>query len=230
MNYVSYLRVSTRKQGAEGLGIEAQRSMIRSYMKPVDSLLREYVEVESGKRNERKVLAKAIDMCKVTGATLLIAKLDRLSRDVEFIARLMKSDTSFVACDMPGADPLRLHIEAAVAEDERRRISDRTKRALAEAKARGVKLGGYRGGSVDPEASRLGRQRIEENRAEFYKKYRPIIETMSGRGVNAIARQMNALGLRTMRGKEWHGNQVSAMAKALGVRLGSEQDHTSASA
>jgi DNA invertase Pin-like site-specific DNA recombinase len=109
-----------------------------------DVVLTEFVEVETGKNNERPRLAAAMAACRKHRAKLLIAKLDRLSRKVSFIAPLMESNVKFVACDMPDADPFRLHIEAAIAEEEARKISARTKAALAAAKTRGVVLGGVR--------------------------------------------------------------------------------------
>lgn len=144
--FVAYLRVSTDKQGRSGLGLEAQEAAIAAFLAPGDRLLAPpYVEVESGKNSDRPKLAEALARCRKAGATLLIAKLDRLARDVHFIAGLMKEGVPFMACEMPTATPFMLHIYAAVAEEEARAISRRTKAALAAAKARGVKLGGDRG-------------------------------------------------------------------------------------
>ena len=140
--YVSYLRVSTQKQGQSGLGLEAQRAAVEAFTRHQGGkIVAEYVEVESGKRSARPELARAMAAAKKAGATLLIAKLDRLSRDVHFISGLMKG-VDFLAVDQPFANQLTLHILAAVAEDEARRISERTKAALRAARARGVKLGG----------------------------------------------------------------------------------------
>lgn len=141
--FISYLRVSTTKQGDSGLGIDAQRKAISDYLNGGKwRLLREVVEVESGKRDDnRPKLNEALQACKRTKATLLIAKLDRLSRNVAFISSLMDSDIEFVACDFPHANKLTVHILAAVAQHEREMISKRTKEALQAAKARGVKLG-----------------------------------------------------------------------------------------
>lgn len=144
--YVAYLRVSTAGQGRSGLGLEAQQAAIDAFLRPGDRLLPPpYVEVESGRNSDRPKLRDALARCHATGATLLIAKLDRLARDVAFIAGLMKESVPFVAADMPSATPFMLHIYAAVGEEEARAISRRTKAALAAAKARGVKLGGDRG-------------------------------------------------------------------------------------
>src|SRR5712691_7934411 len=144
--FIGYLRVSTEKQGQSGLGIEAQRKAIEDYLNGGRwELLAEYVEIESGKRSDRPELAKALVQSKATGATLIVAKLDRLSRNVAFIAALMESGVEFTAADMPMANRLTVHVLAAVAEHEREAISARTKAALAAAKARGQKLGNPNG-------------------------------------------------------------------------------------
>src|ERR1700735_4834305 len=144
--FVAYYRVSTAKQGASGLGLESQKESVRSYLnggrwKMVD----EVTEIESGKRNDRPALARALALCRVHNATLVIAKLDRLARNVNFISNLMEAGVEFTAVDFPQANRLTIHILAAVAEHEAVMISLRTKAALAAAKARGVVLGGDRG-------------------------------------------------------------------------------------
>ena len=142
--WISYLRVSTDRQGASGLGLEAQRKAVEDYLNGGSwKLAAEYVEIESGKRsNNRPQLAGALAACKKHKAKLVIAKLDRLARNVHFISGLMDAGVEFVACDMPHANKLTIHILAAVAEHEREAISARTKAALAAAKARGKQLGG----------------------------------------------------------------------------------------
>jgi DNA invertase Pin-like site-specific DNA recombinase len=146
--FVAYLRVSTAKQGASGLGLEAQREAITAYLNGgCWQLVGEHVEVESGKRSDRPALTAALRQCKLTGARLIIARLDRLSRNVAFLANLMDSGVEFVAVDNPTASRFTLHVLAAVAEHEAAMISARTKAALAAAKARGVKLGGRREGA-----------------------------------------------------------------------------------
>ncbi len=143
--FVSYLRVSTARQGVSGLGIEAQRAAVSSYLNGGDwQLIAEFVEVESGKVSDRPKLAAALRAARVHGATLVIAKLDRLSRDAHFLLGLDKAGVDFVCADMPNANRLTVGIMAMVAEEERRMISARTKAALAAAKARGVILGGRR--------------------------------------------------------------------------------------
>src|SRR5215213_3033543 len=140
--FVSYLRVSTAKQGHSGLGLEAQRQAVADYLNGGQwQLVTEVVEIESGKRSDRPKLEEALRLCRLHNATLVIAKLDRLSRDAHFLLGLEKAGVDFVAADMPSANRLTVGIMAMVADEERRLISKRTKEALAAAKARGVKLG-----------------------------------------------------------------------------------------
>src|SRR5450432_1979687 len=144
--FVSYLRVSTARQGASGLGLDAQREAVGRYLNGGSwTLVQEVVEIESGKRNDRPAIAEALRLCRLHKATLVIAKLDRLARNVHFISSLMESGVDFTACDFPEANRLTVHILAAVAEHEAAMISARTKDALRAAKARGTVLGGQRG-------------------------------------------------------------------------------------
>jgi DNA invertase Pin-like site-specific DNA recombinase len=140
--FVAYYRVSTDQQGRSGLGLEAQREAVRSYLNGGNwTLADEVTEVESGKRNDRPELDRALGLCRLYGATLVVAKLDRLARNVAFISKLMESGVDFEAVDFPQANRLTIHILAVVAEHEAAMISQRTKAALAAAKARGVKPG-----------------------------------------------------------------------------------------
>src|SRR6266404_4715508 len=142
LRYVAYYRVSTDRQGRSGLGLEAQRATVQEFLGRTGGTLRaEFTEVQSGRDDNRAELTGALKLCKLTNSTLLIAKLDRLSRNVAFLATLQQSKTKFVACDLPEANELVVHILAAVAQAERKAISERTKAALAAAKARGVRLG-----------------------------------------------------------------------------------------
>src|SRR3954454_1904173 len=149
-NFVAYYRVSTAGQGRSGLGLDAQRRAVTDFLNGGSwELLAEFVEVESGKADDRPQLEQALTTCELSGATLVVAKLDRLSRNLAFLAKLQDSGAHFVAADMPGGNELTIHIMAAVAQAERKAISVRTKEALAAAKARGVRLGGNRGNLED---------------------------------------------------------------------------------
>ena len=215
--FISYLRVSTARQGASGLGLEAQREAVGRYLNGGRwQLVQEIVEVESGKRNDRPAIAEALRLCRLHKATLVIAKLDRLARNVQFISTLMDSDVEFVACDFPQANRLTVHILAAVAEHEALMISARTKAALGAAKARGVILGGQRG-SVDRMAivaakgnlasAKIRKEAAEKGRQDLL----PVIQTMRMNGaksLRSIALRMNQMGLTTTRGGKWSAAQV----------------------
>ncbi len=207
--FVAYLRVSTDGQGRSALGLEAQEAAVRAFLAPGERLLTPpYVEVETGKSAERPKLRAALERCKKTGATLLIARLDRLARNVRFIATLMEEGVPFVACDMPSATPFMLHVYAAVAEEEARAISRRTKAALAAAKARGVKLGGDRGyrpeSPPDARAGAAASAHARQTKADHAAHdLLPIIEELRGGGVTSlagIAAALNERGVRTARG------------------------------
>jgi DNA invertase Pin-like site-specific DNA recombinase len=146
---VSYFRVRTARQGRSGPGLDAQREVVTAYLNVGNwTVLADFVEVESGRKSDRPELAKAVDLCRLTGSTLVIAKLDRLARDAHFLLGLQKVEVEFVACDMPQANRLTIGITALVAEEEARAISAQTRAELAAAKARETKLGGCRGGPV----------------------------------------------------------------------------------
>ncbi|TSA31118.1 MAG: recombinase family protein [Porphyromonadaceae bacterium] len=131
MKYVSYLRVSTKKQGESGLGLEAQREIVTAYLaNNHNELIGEFVEVESGKRDKRPKLAEAIELARANNASLILARLDRLSRNLSFITKLMESKVKFLACDIPQANDLTVHVLAAVAQDQQRYISERTREGL----------------------------------------------------------------------------------------------------
>lgn len=221
--YVEYYRVSTDKQGRSGLGLEAQQEAVRRFLRAGDQTIKPpFIEVESGKNDDRPQLHAAMDVCRRMGATLLIAKLDRLARDVAFIATLMKSDVRFVACDMPDADPFRLHIEAAIAEEEARKISHRTKAALAAAKARGVKLGGYRGYDLTEDQRTKGAAMSAQVRADAAAQRAvgllPVIEGIKAEGITSmggIAKALNERGIPTARGGQWQAVQVQRLLAAV---------------
>src|SRR5260221_2844147 len=214
--FVAYYRVSTRRQGASGLGLEAQQKAVRDYLNGGRwQLGEEIVEVESGKRDDRPQLAHALDLCRAWRATLIIAKLDRLARNVEFTARLMNSGVEFVAVDFPQANRLTIHILAAMAEHEREMISARTKAALAAAKARGVKLGGDRGG-LNQDARRArnaGSAKVRRMRATGRaSSLMPVLTRLRAQGVRsaqALARALNEEGVPTVSGTgQWQANGV----------------------
>ena len=211
--FVAYYRVSTDRQGRSGLGLEAQREAVQRYASSGRQIIGSFTEVESGKGEDRPQIKAAIDACRETGATLLIAKLDRLSRDVHFISGLMKSDVKFVAVDMPDADPFRLHLEAVIAEEERRRISARTKAALRAARARGAKLGGFRGHVPSKEASARGKERQAQIARQRAASVLPVIRELQEAGVSgpsALARALTARGVPTPRGAgQWQPVQVN---------------------
>jgi len=207
--YVGYFRVSTAKQGTSGLGLEAQQSAVGSYLNGDCEVVGEFVEVESGKRKNRPQLQAALAMCKKTGATLVIAKLDRLARNLHFISGLMESKVDFVAADNPTANKLTIQILAAVAEDEARSISARTKAALASAKARGTKLGTH--GAI------LGAENSKKA-AEAAAKLRPVIDELKAAGIvtiRAIALELNKRKIATPTGKEWHATSVHRLLARL---------------
>jgi DNA invertase Pin-like site-specific DNA recombinase len=218
--FVAYHRVSTDKQGRSGLGLDAQRNAVEDYIDGGrGELVAEYVEVESGKRDDRPELERALHRCKVTGSTLLIAKLDRLSRNVAFISNLMDSGVDFVAVDFPQANRLTVHILAAVAEHEREMISQRTKAALAAAKARGVRLGNPngaahlrgRGNTEAVEALRAGADAFAGDMA-------PVLEDVRAEGhasYRAMARELNRRGILTVRGGRWHPATVRNLIRRL---------------
>ncbi|MGC1407613.1 MAG: recombinase family protein [Acetobacteraceae bacterium] len=202
-HYVAYLRASTERQGKSGLGLEAQEAAIVAFLKPEDAIvLPKFVEVESGCRSDRPELAKAIARCRTTGAKLLIAKLDRLARNVHFVAGLTEQ-VDIAACDMPSAKPFEMHVRAALAEDVRRLNSARIRSGLQAAKARGVKLGGDHGYRPSAEAlahaaAARGR-RADEKATARYGDVQAIRKT-GVTSMNGIAVALNARGIATPRG------------------------------
>lgn len=212
MRTIHYLRVSTKKQGQSGLGLEAQRASIASFCASRDcECLAEYIEIESGRKADRPELAKALHQAKLTGATLVIAKLDRLGRNVAFLSALQEAGVRFVCADMPEASELTLHIMAAMAQAEARAISVRTMDALAAAKARGVVLGNPIGAANfqgKAEAGRVaGVEAIKANAQSFAEEIRPIIAHIQEQGLTSfqqIADELNRRGIMTARSGQWH--------------------------
>ena len=203
--FVSYLRVSTKRQGLSGLGLEAQRAAVETFLNGGNwSLKAEVVEVESGKRNDRVELARAMSLCRAHRATLVIAKLDRLSRDAVFLLSLERAGIEFVAVDMPNANQLTVGIMAMVADEERRMISARTKAALAAAKARGTVLGGFRGRAGTADDTALARAQRTVQAGEHASALLPIIadiEAAGARSLASIAAGLNERGVPTASGR-----------------------------
>jgi DNA invertase Pin-like site-specific DNA recombinase len=218
-SYIGYYRVSTARQGASGLGLEAQQESVRRFVSGRSHLIAEYTEVESGTGrhalSQRPQLRAALDHCKRLGATLVIAKLDRLSRNVRFVAELMEAKVRFVACDLPEANELTLHIMAAFAEHEAKRIGERTREALGRAKARGVQLG------------RRGRDNLTGSVAErraaaaaFAERLRGQIESLAWRKLSQrqMVVELNNLGVRAPRGGRWSLSQLQRVMNRLSTR------------
>jgi DNA invertase Pin-like site-specific DNA recombinase len=212
--FVAYYRVSTARQGQSGLGLEAQRTAVEDFLDGGNwQLVAEVVEVESGKRSDRPKLQEALRLCRLHNATLIIAKLDRLARNVAFISNLMESGVEFTAVDFPQANRLTVHILAAVAEHERDMIATRTKAALAAAKARGRKLGGDRGNfglirDCGHPASVTVRSAKANKRATDLT---PIIRELqsSGASLHAVAAELTNRGIETPRNSgAWRAAQV----------------------
>jgi DNA invertase Pin-like site-specific DNA recombinase len=222
---VAYYRVSTPKQGASGLGLEAQVAAVADHARARGAaVLASYQEVESGQRADRPELAKAVAHARRAGATLVIAKLDRLARNVHFLSGLMEAGVDFLACDNPYANRLTVHILAAVAEDEARRISERTRVALAASKARGGVLGAARPGA--PQLTAAARSRgaaaggaATRARADGdYADLVPVVTGLRAEGLSLrqIAGRLNAAGHTTRRGRPWNPTQVRrVLARAL---------------
>lgn len=209
--FIAYYRVSTSRQGESGLGLEAQRAAVVSYLNGGNwTVLEEFVEIESGKKAKRPQLAAAMAAAKKAKATLIVAKLDRLARNLHFLSGLMEGGVDFLAVDNPTANRLTVHILAAVAEDEGRRISDRTKAALAAAKARGTVLG------------KNGTKLATANKAaadEFAADLKILIEKYLAAGLSRfdIADSLNRQQIATARGGKWHSTSVQRMVKRLGL-------------
>jgi DNA invertase Pin-like site-specific DNA recombinase len=212
MHYVTYLRVSTDRQGKSGLGLEAQRKAVADHVAGKGEIAAEYVEIESGKKNDRPQLARALAEAKRIGAVLLIAKLDRLARNVAFIANLLEAGVEIAAADMPEANRFLLHVMAAVAEHEAQAISDRTRAALAAAKARGVALGWSMPGRAAEQrhAARKGAERNARKADQHAANVLPVICQVAacGASLRQIAGELNTRGIKTARGGLWYAATV----------------------
>lgn len=219
---ISYLRVSTARQGASGLGLDAQREAVSRYIQSQSyALVTEYVEVESGAKSARPQLDAALTSCRLHRATLVIAKLDRLSRNVAFIANLMNGGVEFVACDLPHANRLTLHLLAAIAEHEREMISQRTKAALQAAKSRGVLLGSPNGAAAllpgcraaARASAEMRTMNAERHAAEVWPALAPLLN--AGLSYQAIAKSLNVRRMPSASGGLWHAEQVRRVHRRI---------------
>jgi len=220
--FITYLRVSTDRQGKSGLGLEAQRTAVHQFVaqRGGEIIAPEYREIESGKVNNRPELEKAMRRCRLTGATLLVAKLDRLSRNAAFLMTLKDSGVPFVAADMPDANTLTIGVMASLAQHEREMISKRTKQALEAAKARGTKLGGLRPGAPDISLHHGMGNAAKSAKAQAQAELlRDDIEPLrrAGLSLNAIAARLNEDGSLTPRGKagRWTPTTVTRIIARL---------------
>lgn len=213
--FIAYYRVSTQQQGQSGLGLEAQQAAVRTYLNGgAWELVAEFTEVETGKGanalDRRPKLAEALALAKKQKATLVIAKLDRLARNVHFVSGLIETGVEFVAADMPHANKTMIQIHAVMSEHERDQISERTKVALAAAKARGVKLG-------NPQNLVRHMEQRQEAADNFANKLRGLVESMKARGMTqrAMVEELNTLGIKTTKGGDWSLIQLQRVIKRL---------------
>lgn len=221
-NYVSYLRQSTKKQSLSNLGIEAQREIIQKHLGQIQPIA-EFVETESGKKTDRPKLAEALELCRKTKSTLIVAKLDRLSRNVAFTSKLLESDVEIKFCDFPEANRLVLHIIASIAEYEAGLISTRTKQALKAKKARGVRLGKPENLVNNLEkaisnSSLTNRQKALDN--DNNRRAIAMLKVMATQdlSLSEMARRLNEEGFVTSRGKQFTAWQVSVLLKRYNLK------------
>jgi DNA invertase Pin-like site-specific DNA recombinase len=215
MNYIAYYRVSTQKQGQSGLGLDAQKAAVAQFTGNCNNcVVGTYTDIESGKNNERPELLKAIAQAKQTGAKLLIAKLDRLSRNAAFILTLKDSGVNFVCCDMPEANALTIGIMAIIAQQEREMISKRTKEAL---QAKLVRVGEWRKGVITAETHAKGQKAIKAKAASNQNTLRATnyAKTLKEQGLTLqeIADRLNSEGHHSSTGKQYHRTSVNRLLK-----------------
>lgn len=227
MRFIAYHRVSTARQGRSGLGLEAQTTAIeRLAAERSADVIARFTEIESGKVNDRPELAKALHLAKVTGTTLAIAKLDRLSRNAAFLLTLRDSGVRFIAADMPEANNLTVGIMALVAEQEREAIGRRTREALQAAKARGVRLGNPNGAAALHRAGQGNAAilaAIASNADAFAEQLVPTVAEIRRCGIRSLrdtADELNRRGIVTRRGGRWHVSNVKNLLERVGVVSG----------
>ena len=220
MKFIAYYRVSTAKQGQSGLGLEAQQAAVADYLSTnTGELVKQYTEIQSGSKNNRPELQAALRQCRLTGATLLIAKLDRLSRNRSFLMSVQDSSVKFVAVDMPEANHFTVGLMACLADYERELISERTKAALKAAKARGVVLGNPRLDEVrntDTTAATLAKTvKANSRNAEMLEIINEIQDSVStALSTRQLAKHLNDAGYKTARGGHWHATSVNRVLAA----------------
>ena len=214
--YVAYYRVSTKKQGTSGLGLTAQKDMVNNHINSSDGILvADYTEIESGKKNDRPQLAKALELCAINGYTLIVAKLDRLSRSVSFISSLTDSNVDFICVDFPSANKFTLHLFTSIAQYERELISARTKSALQAKKQQGAKLGAPNA-TFSVTVREKGLKKRKENAANNANNQRAKAIALSLKekmNYNQIAKYLNDNNFRTSRGKLFQAVQVQRLLK-----------------
>lgn len=205
--YVAYIRVSTKRQGVDGLGADAQRHAVKTFLNGAP-LLAEFAEAETGKIADRPQLTQAIALCRKHKARLVIAKLDRLARNAAFTLALRDSGVDFVACDMPHADKFTVGLMALLAEKERDMISQRTREALAAAKRRGIRLGNPKLDATRKRAAEGNKRRAREFADQLAKIVNEIRTKGKVTGLRAIADALNARGFKSLNGKQWTRHNV----------------------
>ncbi|NVK23530.1 MAG: recombinase family protein [Gammaproteobacteria bacterium] len=215
MNFIAYYRVSTQRQGQSGLGLESQQSIVKDYVSRQEGkLLFEYTEIESGKKSDRPKLLEALNHCQLTNSTLVVSKLDRLSRDLHFLTTVMKSNIQFLCCDQENSGTLILHVLAAVAESEGAAISERTKLALQAAKKRGVKLGNPNFSEVRNNCTKNAHAQFLANTVKYQKAIQPVIENIRAQDITTytgIANELNKLGFKSRTGKKFYPTTVKRL-------------------
>ena len=215
--FIAYYRVSTTKQDKSGLALDAQKLAVQSYVEQVDGdLVASFQEVEWGGRQERPELLKAFGHCRVSRAILVVAKLDRLARNVRFISELMESGVDFIAADLPQANRLTMHIIAARAEWEREVLSQRTSKAMKAAKARGIKVGNPNAKALQPAAT----ARSVEKLNKFARRMIPVFQQHDPKkelSALRLATILTAAGVRSYRGKRWSASTVISMRKRIDI-------------
>ena len=211
--FIAYYRVSTKQQGKSGLGLAAQKSTVESFVQSKGIILKEFIEVESGKNNQREQLKMAIGLANKEQSTLVIAKLDRLSRNASFIFQLRDSGVDFVCCDMPDANSLTVGIFASLAQHERELISERTKAGLKAAKAKGVRLGNPKNMNSEVRLAGLNKRQLNKENDLQFQQASFLAKVLNDKGTpkNQIARILNEKGFVTRRGKSFYPATISRM-------------------